>query len=134
MAKLNYFELITNASAGCLSDEDFAMVCQAYSMEKNIYAAKVIQKKWYHSSGVQVADSLEKFGGEVFSSNLWTLYFEYKAKNTYHKEVEDLLLERAVEEQFVFAKYFAILFILFSFNLPFLIKFSKCKVTIFSPT
>lgn len=104
MAKLNYFELITNASAGCLSDEDFAMVCQAYSMEKNIYAAKVIQKKWYHSSGVQVADSLEKFGGEVFSSNLWTLYFEYKAKNAYHKEVEDLLLERAVEEQFVFAK------------------------------
>lgn len=104
MAQLNYFELMTDVKNKCLSEENFALICNDYSAEKTISAAQIIQKKWKQSKAGQIAESLDKYGGEVSGSHLWDLYFEAKGDRSYDMEVEALLLERACREQQVFEK------------------------------
>lgn len=104
MAKLNYFELMTDVNDKCLSEENFALLCEDYCSRKTISAAQIIQKKWKQSKAGQITESLDNYGGEVYSSNLWSLYFEVKEDREFHKEVEDLLFERACREQQVFDK------------------------------
>lgn len=104
MAKLNYFELMTDVNDECLSEENFALLCEDYCSHKTISAAQIIQKKWKQSTAGQIAESLDNYGGEVYGSNLWALYFEVKGDRNYHKEIEDMLLERACREQQVFEK------------------------------
>lgn len=104
MGKLNYFKLMTDVNDMRLSEENFALLCKDYNQEKTISAAKIIQKKWQQSTALQIAKSLDMYGGEVYCSNLWNLYFEFKEDKFYDVEVENLLLERAYYEQQIFAK------------------------------
>lgn len=70
MAKLNYFELMTDVNDKCLSEENFALLCEDYCSRKTISAAQIIQKKWKQSKAGQITESLDNYGGEVYSSNL----------------------------------------------------------------
>lgn len=103
MTKLNYFKMLSKAKSNSLSMLDFEAVCQEYANDVDNMAEKVIVKQWDSLSGDKIAKSLADFGGWIYGSNLWNLYFEYKHEEPFEPEVEQLLLEKSKQETMAFS-------------------------------
>lgn len=103
MTKLNYFKMLSKAKINCLSSIDFAAVCLEYANDVDNMAEKVIVKQWENFSAHQIAKCLRDFGGWIYGSNLWNLYFEYRREEPFEPEVEQLLLEKSKQETMAFS-------------------------------
>ena len=71
---------------------------------KSEAVASQIKEIWQKMSTAEVANCLCLYGGEVHTGNLWELYFKTTEYKPFAKEVERVLLQNAVSENFVFLK------------------------------
>ena len=87
-----------------LSNQEFVYMCQKYMRHKSEAVASQIKEIWQKMSTAEVANCLCLYGGEVHTGNLWELYFKTTEYKPFAKEVERVLLQKAVSENFVFLK------------------------------
>lgn len=103
MTKLNYFKMLGYVKTNRLSKIDFAAVCREYSNDVDKMAEQIIVLQWANLSGCDIAQNLADCGDWIYGSNLWNLYFEQRQKVPFEPEVEQLLLEKAKQENMVFS-------------------------------
>ena len=103
MTKLNYFKMLGYVKTNRLSKIDFAAVCREYSNDVDKMAEQIIVLQWANLSGRDIAQNLADCGDWIYGSNLWNLYFEQRQKAPFEPEVEQLLLEKAKQENMVFS-------------------------------
>ena len=87
-----------------LSNQEFADLCQKYARHKSETVASQIKSEWLKRSPSEIANCLCLYGGAAVNGNLWELYFKTTEYKPFAKEVERVLLRKAVSENFVFFK------------------------------